>query len=76
MRESEVIINESICMGCAYCVEFCPRGCIEISKEKFSPIGYPLAVLVHPEKCTACGTCARMCPQYAITVYSIEAEAV
>jgi 2-oxoglutarate ferredoxin oxidoreductase subunit delta len=76
MLEPEVIIDENTCMGCGYCVKFCPHGCIEISKDKFGPVGYPLAVVVHQERCTTCGTCAFMCPQYAIKVCLTEAEAV
>lgn len=76
MLKPEVVIDELTCLGCGYCEKFCPHGCIEISKEKFSPIGYPLAVFTKPERCTTCGICALMCPGCSITVYLTEAEAV
>ena len=76
MPKHEVVIDELACLGCGYCEKFCSRGCIEISKEKFSPVGYPLAVFAKPEKCTACGICALMCPACSITVYRAEAETV
>ncbi len=66
---SEVIINEERCCGCGYCVEFCPRECLEITKDKISPKGYALPVLAKPEQCNTCGLCARMCPHWAVDVY-------
>jgi len=66
---SEVIIHEERCRGCGYCVEFCPRECLEISREKISPLGYALPVLTKPEQCNTCGLCARMCPHWAVEVY-------
>lgn len=68
-RKGEIVIDEGTCLGCGYCELFCPKGCIELSKEKFNPIGYPLAVFSKPEECTACGSCAIMCPQFAIEAY-------
>ncbi len=68
-RKGEVVIDEETCLGCGYCELFCPKGCIEISKEKFNNLGYPPAIVTAPEKCNACGSCSTMCPQFAIEVY-------
>lgn len=73
-RKGEVVIDESTCMGCGYCVLFCPKGCIEISQDKFNFVGYPLAVVSNPEECNACGSCATMCPQFAVEVYSLNGK--
>ena len=71
MAKGEVVIKESKCLGCGYCVEFCSQGCLAITGEKVSPEGYLLPVLVAPEKCTGCGICSWMCPSFAIDVYQI-----
>jgi 2-oxoglutarate ferredoxin oxidoreductase subunit delta len=72
MSNSEIIINEELCQGCGYCVQFCPKGCIAITGRKFTPQGYLVPSLVEPEKCSACGICAWMCPAIAIEVYRWE----
>ena len=68
-RKGEIVIDEDTCLGCGYCELFCPKKCIEISQEKFNPLGYPLAVFRRPEECNACGSCVIMCPQFAIEAY-------
>ncbi|MDI6775732.1 MAG: ferredoxin family protein [Syntrophales bacterium] len=70
-RKGEVVIDEGTCLGCGYCEMFCPKKCIEISQEKFNPLGYPLAVFSNPEECNACGSCVIMCPQFAIEAYAV-----
>jgi len=74
MVKSEVIINELLCKGCELCVYFCPRGCIEMTKNKLNPQGYVLPVFNHPENCNTCGICTRMCPDLAIEVYVLIEE--
>ena len=69
MAKGEIVINEQLCQGCGYCTKFCPRGCIEISKDKFSPLGQLLPVFINPETCNGCGICGWMCPDFAIEVY-------
>lgn len=72
----EVVINEDLCQGCGYCVEFCSKGCIEIAGEKFTPQGYLVPSVIRPEVCTACTVCARMCPAIAIEIYKYEMSSV
>ena len=69
MAKGEITITESLCKGCGYCVHFCNRGCLTLSKEKFTSLGMALPVFSDPEKCNACSICAWMCPDFAIEVY-------
>lgn len=69
MAKGEIVIDEKNCRGCALCVEFCVRKCIEIPGTKFTAEGYLLAVFSHPEKCNGCGVCGWMCPQFAIEAF-------
>ncbi len=69
MAKGEIIILEDSCKGCALCVEFCPKGCIQISRDKFTRSGLLLPEVINPEECSACGTCGNMCPDFAIEVY-------
>jgi 2-oxoglutarate ferredoxin oxidoreductase subunit delta len=69
MAKGEIIIFDDICKGCALCVEFCPKGCIQISREKFTKSGALLPEFVNQDECSACGTCGNMCPDFAIEVY-------
>ncbi len=69
MAKGEITIDEKLCKGCAYCRKFCPRDCIEIPGDKFTPLGYLLPVFARPDECNACGICGWMCPDLAIDVY-------
>jgi len=68
---AEVYIEEELCKGCEYCVEFCPGGVLETSKKRNSK-GYHPPEVIHPEKCTGCGFCQRVCPEFAIIVEKVE----
>jgi 2-oxoglutarate ferredoxin oxidoreductase subunit beta len=70
MKRTEVMIDELLCFGCGYCVEFCPQGCLERKGDKISPLGYAVPEFGKAERCNACGACASMCPRWAIEVYS------
>lgn len=69
MSKGEIIIKEATCLGCGYCETFCPRDCIAITGDRFSPLGYLLPVFADPGRCDACGICAWMCPHFSIEVY-------
>jgi 2-oxoglutarate ferredoxin oxidoreductase subunit delta len=60
-----VVVNAERCKGCAFCVEFCPARCLEIS-EQYNAKGYHPPVLAAPEKCTGCNMCGLFCPDFAI----------
>ena len=76
MLKGEVIIDETLCQGCGYCVHFCPRGCIEFTGGNFTPQGYLLPTVVRPDVCKPCGICAMLCPAAAIEVYKYDTEVV
>ena len=71
MAKAEVVIDEEKCQGCGYCAEFCAKGCIEITGDRFTPRGYLLPSIVKLDECNACGVCAWMCPPMAIEVYKL-----
>jgi 2-oxoglutarate/2-oxoacid ferredoxin oxidoreductase subunit beta len=64
----EVIIDDQRCYGCGYCVEFCPKRCLNQDSERVGRRGYALPIFDKAERCNACGICASMCPHWAITV--------
>lgn len=70
--KGEVIIIEDLCKGCAFCVEFCPTGSLEIS-DKLNSKGYHPPLFI-PDNCTGCGFCERVCPEFAIVVKKHEVE--
>ncbi len=51
-------INQTLCIGCAECVNTCPVGALVTKGEK--------AALLHPELCTYCAACEEICPVGAI----------
>ena len=64
-------INPLMCKGCGYCIKFCPKNILEMSKER-SEKGFFYPVNIDTEKCTGCAICALMCPEAAIEVAAKE----
>jgi 2-oxoglutarate ferredoxin oxidoreductase subunit delta len=62
-----VQINIENCKGCELCVNECPQGSLQMSKN-INKKGYHYAVLV-ADNCTGCTNCALVCPEAIITVY-------
>ncbi len=50
-------INESLCVGCGYCVTQCPFGAIHIGKK----------AIVDRSICYGCSACLQCCPEQAIS---------
>jgi 2-oxoglutarate ferredoxin oxidoreductase subunit delta len=69
----QVKLVKSLCKGCGYCVEFCPRKVFEWSDET-NENGVRLPRIARPEDCTLCGLCASLCPDFALTIVEEEAE--
>jgi 2-oxoglutarate ferredoxin oxidoreductase subunit delta len=69
MAKGEIVILDDSCKGCALCVEYCPKGCIQVSNDKFTRSGALLPEFINHEECSACGICGNMCPDFAIEVY-------
>ncbi len=63
-----VEINEALCKGCGYCIEFCPRDVLAWSGS-FNGKGYHPPRIAAPERCTGCGLCGMYCPDFAIFGY-------
>ncbi len=53
-------LRDDRCTGCAWCVEGCPTGCLEMRG--------PLPWLPRPLDCVSCALCAEICPTHAITM--------
>jgi len=69
IAHGEVHILEDRCKECGYCIEFCPRGVIEVSS-KFNRKGYHPPSVKKPDECVNCHYCEIICPEFAI--YSVE----
>ncbi len=70
-----VVIVTERCKGCCFCVQFCPAGCLELSR-RYNAKGYHTPTLVHPEDCTGCDMCGMVCPDFAIYGYKLKKEEV
>ena len=62
-----VHIIEERCKGCGFCVEFCPKRVLAMSKHTNSK-GYHPTELEDDAHCLNCGLCALLCPDFAIFV--------
>lgn len=61
----KIYILKDRCKGCAFCVEFCPKKVLEISKE-YNAKGYYPPFVKNPDDCIACDQCSLICPDFAI----------
>lgn len=62
-----VEIDIETCKGCELCIEACPQGSLEMSRD-INTKGYHYAVLIQ-DNCTGCVNCALVCPDAVITVF-------
>jgi 2-oxoglutarate ferredoxin oxidoreductase subunit delta len=60
------------CKGCGFCVEYCPRDVLQLSRG-FNRKGYHPPVAVKKGACLNCGLCEMICPEFAI--FSVDLEA-
>ncbi len=67
MPEKKVKLNKSLCKGCGYCIEFCPKKVFEQSNE-LNEKGVTLPRIANEDACISCGLCVMICPDFAITM--------
>jgi 2-oxoglutarate ferredoxin oxidoreductase subunit delta len=70
--QGKVLIIAERCKGCEFCITYCPRGVIRMSKS-YNPKGYHYPEVADADKCVNCHFCEVLCPEFAI--YSIEIPA-
>jgi 2-oxoglutarate ferredoxin oxidoreductase subunit delta len=68
----DVRIVADRCKGCGFCVEYCPRDVLQLSRG-FNRKGYHPPVAVKAGACLNCGLCEMICPEFAI--FSVDLEA-
>ena len=61
----EVHIVKDRCKGCGFCVEYCPKGVLEMSSE-FNAKGYHPPYVKISGQCVNCDLCEMICPEFAI----------
>jgi len=61
------------CKGCSFCVEYCPRDVLQISK-KFNKKGYHYPDVVAEGLCVDCNLCEDICPEFAIFSVPVEPD--
>ena len=66
--KARLAIDIELCKGCAFCVEFCPTGALELSSE-FNKKGYHPPI-VNEHDCLYCEICELICPEFSI--YCVE----
>jgi len=69
ISRGRVTILEDRCKGCGYCIEFCPRGVLDLSA-RFNRKGYHPPSVKKPDECVNCHYCEIICPEFAI--FSVE----
>ena len=65
---AKVTFREDECKGCGLCVNACPKGILQLSKDKINKKGHHPAECAKPDECIGCASCAIMCPDCIITV--------
>jgi len=73
LPHGEIRVIAERCKGCGFCVEYCPRGVLELSAE-FNSKGYHLPIPRRIDLCTTCGLCEALCPEFAINCVSVTVE--
>ncbi len=63
--ERQIVIIRDRCKGCGFCVEYCPRDVLEMSKE-FNAKGYHPPQVKDIAACAFCNYCEVVCPEFAI----------
>ena len=70
MVKGKVMVIPERCKGCEFCIIYCPRGVIQMSKS-FNTKGYHYPEVIAESKCANCHFCEVLCPEFAIYSLSI-----
>ncbi len=73
-RQCQIIVLKERCKSCGFCIEFCPRQCIQESAE-FNHKGYHPVEVNGSDDCLKCSLCELICPEFAICVLPLNEEA-
>lgn len=66
-----VYVILSRCKECRFCIDFCPRDVLVLSRETNSKgYHYPVVAPDKEDACIHCEFCSLVCPEYAI--YTVE----
>lgn len=64
----QVLIEESLCVGCGACAADCPASNIEMTEAENSDVSRRAARVWEPENCLFCGHCEAICPAGAVSL--------
>ena len=70
----KLIFNDDNCKGCGLCVDVCPKGILQLSKDRINLKGHHPAEVTDEDACISCASCAIMCPDCVITVMNDKPE--
>lgn len=66
-----VHIDIEQCKGCEFCIEYCPKDVLALSKD-FNRKGYHYPIVVKQGACVNCTLCEMICPDFSIFVVAGE----
>ncbi|MBI4322042.1 MAG: 4Fe-4S dicluster domain-containing protein [Chloroflexi bacterium] len=75
LPRGEIHVNAERCKGCSFCVEYCPKNVLELSKS-FNSKGYYLPLAKNEADCATCRLCELLCPEFAIHVVVSDVDKV
>jgi 2-oxoglutarate ferredoxin oxidoreductase subunit delta len=61
------------CKGCEFCVQYCPRFVLQLSRE-FNAKGYHYPEVREGMQCVNCRFCEILCPEFAIFSQEIDKD--
>ena len=63
--QGKVHVVKDRCKGCGFCIKYCPKDVLELSKEINSK-GYYFPQVKDEDACLNCGLCEIICPEFSI----------
>ena len=65
------IRDVGLCMGCGTCESVCPVGAIEVRRDDYKGVYFPI---IDPERCTQCRLCFEVCPGASVNIGQLADE--